>query len=40
MAQKMGEMARARVEWDFSAENMAHRVALLYRELIESGSGE
>jgi glycosyltransferase involved in cell wall biosynthesis len=40
MAQKMGEMARARVERDFSAENMAHRVALLYRELIESGSGE
>ena len=39
MAQKMGQMARARVERDFSSENMAHRVALLYRELIESGSG-
>lgn len=38
MAQKMGEMARARVERDFSAENMAHRVAALYRALIESGS--
>lgn len=35
MAQKMGEMARARVEHDFSAENMAHRVAVLYGELIE-----
>ena len=40
MAQKMGQMARARVERDFSAENMAHRVALLYKELIESGSGK
>lgn len=39
MAQKMGEMARVRVERDFSAENMAHRVAALYTELIESGSG-
>jgi glycosyltransferase involved in cell wall biosynthesis len=40
MAQKMGQTARARVERDFSAENMAHRVALLYTELIESRSGE
>ena len=40
MAQKMGQMARARVERDFSSENMAHQVALLYKELIESGSGE
>ena len=40
MAQKMGQMARARVERDFSAKNMAHRVSRLYKELIESGSGE
>jgi len=40
MAQKMGQMARARVERDFSSENMAHQVALLYKELIESGSKE
>ena len=40
MAIKMGQTARARVERDFSAEDMAHRVALLYKELIESGSGE
>ena len=40
MAQKMGQMARARVERDFSAKNMAHRVSRLYKELIESGSEE
>ena len=39
MAKKMGETARVRVEQDFSAENMAHRVAALYTELIKSGSG-
>ena len=39
MAHKMGGMARARVERDFSAENMTDRVAALYRELIESESG-
>ena len=39
MAQKMGKTARARVERDFSAENMAHRVALLYQELVESRRG-
>ena len=38
MAQKMGQMARARVERDFSAENMAHRVASFYKKLIESRS--
>ena len=40
LAQKMGQAARARVERDFSAENMADRVAMLYQELIESGSGK
>ena len=40
MAQKMGQAARARVERNFSAENMAHQVALLYKELVESKSGE
>ena len=40
LAQKMGQAARARVERDFSAENMAHQVALLYKELVESKSGE
>jgi len=36
MAKEMGEKARKRVERDFSAEEMAHRVASLYHELIES----
>ena len=40
LAQKMGQAARARVERNFSAENMAHQVALLYKELVESKSGE
>ena len=40
LAQKMGQAARARVERNFSAESMAHQVALLYREVVESKSGE
>ena len=36
MAKEMGEKARKRVERDFSAEEMAHRVASLYHELIKS----
>jgi L-malate glycosyltransferase len=39
MAHKMGQTAKARVERDFSAENMAHRVVALYKELIGLESG-
>ena len=38
MARKMGQTAKARVERDFSSENMAHQVAVLYKDLVELGS--
>jgi glycosyltransferase involved in cell wall biosynthesis len=39
LASRVGISARRRVERDFSAQSMAKRVALLYDELIKTGSG-
>jgi len=36
-AKRMGEKARQRVEQDFSAESMASKVTMLYRELLAAG---
>jgi len=39
LAQRMGELARKRVERDFSADEMARRVTSLYQELMHQGGG-
>ncbi|MDF0643650.1 MAG: glycosyltransferase family 4 protein [Nitrospira sp.] len=40
LVRTMGEAARKQVEREFSAEDMAHQVSLLYRELVAAESDE